>query len=287
MLWVEAGRAKETVRFESMKVNETELPFDSILLEDRPWFPYLCTEVEHWEWETSGDRHYNFWAALTGEAYLSCDGQTFRLKPGMFFVFAPGQKISAAHFSGERVTRFSAHFLPVYDGTVMEAVEGFPVLGREVSSLSVLKHQIDAIMRLAFRREDEATLARQLYQLIAQCCSSAPTAVDVLLDRRVAKAIRRIHEAPASIVSMDALAREAGISRSHFDREFSKQVGIAPKQFLLNCKMIQARRYLESSQLRVGEIAEVLGYRDIYFFSRQFKSFFGVSPVHYRKALRG
>ncbi len=264
-----------------------ELSFDAVRLIDRPWFPYLCTEVEHWQWESRGDGHFNFWAVLGGEGYLSCDGRTFRLKPGMFFVFAPGQRISAAHISGERVTRFSAHFRPEREGGVLERVEGLPVLGREVASPPALKRQIDAIMRLAFRREDESALERQLYQLIVQCCSRAPTAVDVLLDARIAKAIRRIHEDPAAVGSIDQLAERSGLSRSHFDREFSRQVGVAPKQFLLNCKMIQARRYLECSQMRVGEIAEALGYRDIYFFSRQFKSRFGLSPANYRKDLLG
>jgi len=263
-----------------------EMPFDEIRLEDRPWFPYLCTEVEHWQWETKGDGHFNFWAALSGEGYLTCEGQTFKLQPGMFFVFAPGQRISAAHHSGERVTRFSAHFHPVSGGRVLGQVPGFPLLGGQVESLALMKRQVDRIMRLAFRREDESTLAEQLYQLIARTCLRERTAVGSLLDSRVAEAIRRFREAPATVESMDALAAELNWSRSHFDREFSRQVGQPPKRFLLQCKMIQARRFLESSSLRVGEIAETLGYRDIYFFSRQFKNVFGCSPTHYRKALR-
>jgi AraC-like DNA-binding protein len=84
---------------------------------------------------------------------------------------------------------------------------------------------------------------------------------------------------------MDTLARQLGWSRSHFDREFSRHVGKPPNQFLVSCKMIEARRYLESSEMRIGEIADQLGYRDIYFFSRQFKGFFGMSPAAYRQHL--
>jgi len=263
-----------------------ELPFDAVRLEDRPWFPYLCTEVEHWQWETKGDGHFNFWVALSGEGYLTCEGQTFKLQAGMFFVFAPGQRISAAHHSGERVTRFSAHFHPISGGFVLKQVPAFPLLGGKVKSLSLLKRQVDSIMRLAFRREDESALAGELYRLIARTCLRERTAAGSLLNPRVAEAIRRFREAPAGVESMDALAADLNWSRSHFDREFSKEVGQPPKRFLLQCKMIRARRFLESSSLRVGEIAETLGYRDIYFFSRQFKSFFGCSPAHYRRALR-
>jgi len=253
---------------------------------DRPWFPYLCTEVEHWQWETTGDGHYNFWVVLAGEGYLSCDGQTFRLKPGMFFVFSPDQHISAAHYSGPRITRFSAHFHPLCKGAVVSGQgPGMPVLGGEVESLSLLKRQIDVVMRLAFRRNDEALLARHLYKLVEQTCVRAGIASDLLLHPRVAEAIDVFREEPASVGSIDLFARRLGISRSHFDREFTQQVGQAPNQFLLNCKMIQARHFLESGNLRVGEIAEKLGYKDIYFFSRQFKQFFGLSPVNYRASL--
>lgn len=265
---------------------DTDLPFDGLHLVDRPWFPYLCTEVEHWEWETCGDAHYNFWAVLGGDGYLSTMGHTFRLKPGMFFIFSPNQRISAAHYSGARVTRFSAHFIPLSGAVVLDSVSGFPLLGGEAQSLPVMQRQIDAIMRLAFRRQDENLLQRQMYQLIEQTCSAGNAAPGILLDERVSEAIRRMRVEPQGITSMDVFANELGMSRSHFDREFTRQVGQPPKQFLLNSKMIEARRFLESTNLRVGEIAERLGYRDIYFFSRQFKMFFGVSPKNYRNGLK-
>lgn len=268
-------------------LSSSSFPFDAIECVDRPWFPYLCTEVEHWQWKTSGDGHFNFWVALSGDGYLTCDGETFRIKPGMFFIFSPQQTISAAHYSGPRITRFSAHFQPWKAGEQLEALgDGFRMLGQEAQSLSVLQRRIDAVMRIAMRREDDATLDRQLYQLISELCGGVHVAEDVILHPRVAEAIRVFREAPASVDSIDGLARQLGVSRSHFDREFSNQVGQAPKQFLINCKIIEARRYLESSHLRVGEIAEALGYKDIYFFSRQFKQYCGMSPLQYRNSLQ-
>lgn len=252
---------------------------------DRPWFPYLCTEVEHWRWETHDEAHYNFWVALSGEGYLSCDGETFPVEPGSFFVFSPQQKISAAHYSGPRITRFSAHFLPTLEGEVVSSVSSFPVLGRKVESLPLLQRQIDVVMRTAIGREDDAKLAVLIHQLLVQSCDQSGMDARASLNPRVAEAIRIFREDPASVQSMDSFARGLGVSRSHFDREFSSQVGQPPQQFLLNCKMIHARRLLESSSLRVGEVADALGYKDIYFFSRQFKSCCGCSPLHYRKSL--
>lgn len=270
----------------SFALNSLYSRFDSVQLVDRPWFPYLCTEVDYWQWKTAGDGHFNLWFALTGDGYLSCDGRTFRIRPGSFFVFSPHQNISAAHYSGPRITRFSAHFFPMKDGARLESVEGLPFLGGEVKKLDQIQRQIDSIMRIALRREDDTVLARKLYELILQITRAPGPNAETALSPSVSAALRVFRDDPASVDSIDSFARELGASRSHFDREFTRQVGQPPRQFLINCKIIEARRYLESSHLRVGEIAESLGYKDIYFFSRQFKQLVGVSPVNYRKGFQ-
>lgn len=263
------------------------LNFDSLQLVDRPWFPYLCTEVDYWQWKRGGEDHFNFWMALAGNGYLSCDGQAFRIQPGSFFIFSPHQKISAAHYSGARITRFSAHFIPLRDGERLQELVGLPLLGGVVQHLGPVQRQIDMIMRIALRREDDAVLARRLHELMLQVSGFSGLVAGEALSPVVSEALRVFREDPASVESIGGFARGIGISRSHFDREFTAQIGQPPRQFLINCKIIEARRYLESSSLRVGEIAEALGYKDIYFFSRQFKQLVGLSPAKYRRSLRG
>jgi AraC-like DNA-binding protein len=266
-----------------VKAISTKINFDAVELVDRPWFPYLCTEVEHWQWETRGDPHFNFWAALAGEGYLTCDGHTYPITPGSFFIFSPRQEISAAHYSGQRITRFSAHFHPLCGSQRLDQVDGLPCLGEVIRSVDALRKQVDRIMRIALRREEDALLAKTVQRLIQECLGQPLSPIPAAIDPRVARAIEIFRDSPASVDSMDHLARSLGLSRSHFDRTFKNQVGQAPNQFLVNCKMIHARRLIESTQLRVGEIARSLGYRDIYFFSRQFKDHYGASPRHYLK----
>jgi len=263
------------------------LDFDSLQLVDRPWFPYLCTEIDYWQWKTAGEDHFNFWLALAGHGTLSCDGQAFRIQPGSFFIFSPHQNISAAHYSGPRITRFSAHFFPMRHGQRLQELDGLPLLGGMVESLAAVQRRIDVIMRIALRREDDTVLANKVHELILQVAGVSDVAMREALSPSVSEALRVFREDPASVESIHDFARGIGISRSHFDREFAAQVGQPPRQFLINCKIIEARRYLESSSLRVGEIAEALGYKDIYFFSRQFKQLVGKSPANYRRGLRG
>ena len=45
----------------------------------------------------------------------------------------------------------------------------------------------------------------------------------------------------------------------------------------------EAKRLLDSTQSRVNEVAEQVGYRDITYFSRKFRSIVGLSPSEYKK----
>ena len=68
-----------------------------------------------------------------------------------------------------------------------------------------------------------------------------------------------------------------------FYRAFSREFGTTPYQYQLNEKMRIARRLLRSTMLPVSEIAAMLGYRDISYFSALFREKNGTSPGKYRK----
>jgi AraC-like DNA-binding protein len=81
------------------------------------------------------------------------------------------------------------------------------------------------------------------------------------------------------------LAREAGLSRAAFARNFSASVGEPPHSYLTRWRMGIAAQLLEETDLRLSEIASRVGYRSEFSFSRAFKMARGVSPIQYRRAM--
>jgi transcriptional regulator GlxA family with amidase domain len=88
-------------------------------------------------------------------------------------------------------------------------------------------------------------------------------------------------------VDYDALAEEVGTSPATFRRRFRQATGTSPHEFLLHCRSAEARRLLGESDLPIKQIATLLGYRDVYFFSRQFRELAGVPPATYRRSRQG
>src|SRR5688572_1339049 len=94
----------------------------------------------------------------------------------------------------------------------------------------------------------------------------------------------RISESPKDIPPIADLAAEAGYSPDHFARVFKSILGQSPQAFTVQAKINRACQLLTESTLTISQIADALGYEDIYFFSKQFKRKMNVTPTQYRRA---
>lgn len=84
------------------------------------------------------------------------------------------------------------------------------------------------------------------------------------------------------IPPLDELAKLAAMSRSHLCHRFREFFGSTISGYVIRKRMATAQRLLFEIHLRMGEIAEAVGYPDIFQFSKQFKKTFGISPKEFR-----
>ena len=83
------------------------------------------------------------------------------------------------------------------------------------------------------------------------------------------------------------MAASAGISSSEAGRCFQKYYGKAPIEYMIEYRLDQARRLLESSELSVKEIGFECGFYDPSYFTRIYRKHFGITPGNYRKYAGG
>ncbi len=80
------------------------------------------------------------------------------------------------------------------------------------------------------------------------------------------------------------LARLCGLSERHFFRRFKEATGLSPITWLKHQRIRLAQEKLREGARSIKEIAEEVGYNDVFFFSRDFKRHTGFPPSGYRRA---
>ncbi len=83
--------------------------------------------------------------------------------------------------------------------------------------------------------------------------------------------------------SIQDMAKEIGLSQSHFFKIYKQIYGVSPTCDLINARIEKAKQLLLLEKKTVNEVAEMLGYVNLTHFIRQFKSKTNLSPTEYRR----
>jgi AraC family transcriptional regulator len=86
--------------------------------------------------------------------------------------------------------------------------------------------------------------------------------------------------------SVADVARECGLSPSHFSHSFKNTVGDSPHHWLTKQRIERVKRFLAESDLGVAEIAAICGYADQAYLTRVFAQMVGITPGAWRRATR-
>ena len=84
---------------------------------------------------------------------------------------------------------------------------------------------------------------------------------------------------------LSELAREAGLSVSHFVRSFRQSTGKTPYQYLLLRRVERARMAMRDRRASLAEVALVSGFTDQHHLARVFRRITGLTPTSYRRSL--
>lgn len=119
------------------------------------------------------------------------------------------------------------------------------------------------------------------WRLLADDRRVAPT----ITDRRLARVIEYMSAHLERPLTLDDLAREAGISVHHFGRRFRESMGSGPATYLTTLRMARARLLLRTTDLSVAVIGVLCGYPRASAFATAFLRQAGTTPTKYRASV--
>jgi len=100
-------------------------------------------------------------------------------------------------------------------------------------------------------------------------------------DTVIDSAVKYIEENFESNINNQMLAKQFGYSCEHFCRKFKNETHLTPMNYLKIYRLEAAARLLKSGKYNVREIALKCGFDDSNYFTRCFKSHFGIPPTKY------
>ena len=99
---------------------------------------------------------------------------------------------------------------------------------------------------------------------------------------RLRKIKELVREKMEEDLSLDEMARTAGLSAAHFSQVFRNTTGQTPHQWLLWHRVQRAKEMLRSANMRVLDVAIACGFKTQQHFARVFRHVCGASPTEYR-----
>lgn len=102
---------------------------------------------------------------------------------------------------------------------------------------------------------------------------------DVRLSQNIIHYLMEHYQDPAMTVG--SLAEHLHLNVSYMGSVFKKVNNTSILQFLTTLRMTEAKNLLKTKQYKVAEIAEMVGYTDVFYFSKRFKAFCGCTPKEF------
>jgi AraC-like DNA-binding protein len=240
-------------------------------------------------WENSGREatEANVWLVAQGHGWAQRRGKTLSLQPGDCFVWRHAIPHRAWHDPRRPLLVPWVCFECLDAGQpIMPPESALPQFYRRVDSVGFLSELISRCVEARGDGRDADALG-WLEAVLLEVQRQDARPLDTSLQRDQVRLIdalcRDVERNVGRFRRVDDLAGQAGYSADHFIRIFRRVRQITPGEFLIRTRIRRACDLLRFSSRSITDIAEDVGYGDVYAFSKQFRQRMGQSPTFYRR----
>ena len=144
-------------------------------------------------------------------------------------------------------------------------------------------------IRDEFIREfDNAVSLPDLYDLVHGMAHSYAVKMKYIIREkkyspRLVKMMTYIEEHLTEKIELAQVADHVSLSRTYASAIFREELGITMSEFIMNERMLEAKRMLTDTELTVAAIADRLAFCSQSYFTKNFTAAEGMTPVEYRK----
>ena len=250
----------------------------------------FCAPNWHWHNAPHHDTGFNLWFITAGEGTLETSQSRYVLHPGDCFLLRLWD-VNIGEHNPQNPLVVSWICFDCLDarGRILTP-DKCPALQehRRIPELSFFDQVLQRAIHCHAEGPERAAealhwLQAALFEVMQYDRQSQRSGLDLEQHLLVERLCAGIREHPEAIATLRELAVRAGCSVDHLIRLFRRYKGVTPWEFVIRCRIERSGNLLRFSSHSIAQIAELLGYADIYSFSKQFKVYTGQAPSHYRR----
>ena len=253
------------------------------------WFHAIAAKDAAFYQSDKAHRHtfFELHFILDGAITYVSEGEQIPLVRGEWLMFAPGQVHSISSYTSSLVKCSVAFTIPenqpIYAALISKC-------GEKTNICTDIEDCLHFIASIGESKSPytNTLIKNRVFELIhsvadVMTVSSKDVAATVDgTDVRVFKVKQFVRDNPNVFFNCGYLASYCGISEKQLGRLFLRYEGMSLLSFLHSEKISFAKRILSQTDMTLSEISDDLGFSNVYYFSRFFKSHTGLTPGEFR-----
>lgn len=226
--------------------------------------------------------HYEIIYISAGKATIFSDGHDATLPAGTVCVIPPftPHRIEYINASVRRII-FGISYISRY--LLRDAIDNFPQLYATNVTLSRRSRNAEIIETLVeeINQYKGESAYIYIYKLMSDCVAIPQFQTESKL---IVKIMRHIGDNSRGKIALEDVAQACGVSKYHICRIFKKEFDITPVDYITFARIRRAVLKILNTNTSITKISDELGFYSPKYFTKLFKSYFGVSPSQFRRS---
>jgi AraC-like DNA-binding protein len=253
------------------------------------------TECEpDWRWDSRGTpwRDLILWLVTAGRGTMNYAGRVYPVRAGDCYVFRMWNRCVGEHDTQAPLTVHWCHFrfrnaggspVSLSDADNAWLPSEYRRPRDPVFLTQVFDRAIQYSLEPGHKGEADLWMNATLQELARQDAEPAPSGLSLAHKVAVREVAAEIRREPGRAWTVLELASRMQYSPDHFARVFRAVLGMSPRRYIMEARVESAKNLIAMSSYSISRIADLLGYSDVYHFSKQFKEKTGIPPSQFRK----
>ena len=221
---------------------------------------------------------------VSGHGYLEVNDEKYKLNPGDAYFIHPGDFCTYYADKNDPYKKYWLNFSADFFFT--EMLKSYKIDDRVFRGMD-----LSGFFDELFKLEDVSDTNDELFIPASKLIFSAIMELaqhkendTVTSGRDIAYKVRNVlYKSISTRITIDDIAKKFYRSKNDINRQFKKQYGVTPHNFLLELRIGRAKNMLVNSRKTLSEIANHLCFSSEFHFSNTFKKKVGISPSEFRK----